>query len=74
MQDDISFSGMKEMGTNFVLGFIQAMDGEREPGCLLCAFSVFPIVAASIDAKELTEDLFEVVACYFPVDFTPVSL
>jgi DNA repair/transcription protein MET18/MMS19 len=63
----------KKMGSTFVLGFISAMDGERDPRGLVAAFPLHARVAATVPSGPITEDLFEVVACYFPIDFSPVS-
>ena len=57
-----------------MLGYIQVLDGERDPRNLLLAFnSVFRIIH-NLRMGPLVEDLFDVISCYFPVDFTPVSL
>lgn len=37
-----SISVLQEMGSDFVLGYIQAMDGERDPRNLLSIFSTLP--------------------------------
>lgn len=62
------------MGSTFVMGCIQAMEGERDPRCLMQAFALVPMLCNRFILGELEESLFDVCACYFPVDFNPVSL
>ena len=62
------------MGSTFVFGFISAMDGERDPRGLVTVFLLHAKIAATVPSGPITEDFFEVVACYFPIDFSPVSL
>ena len=64
---------LQELGQDFVFGFIQAVDQERDPRNLLILFSLFPIVAKYFRLEPFTEELFEVFRCYFPVDFSAVS-
>lgn len=67
---------LKEMSvrdSDFVLTFIRAVGGERHPRCLPQVFRMFVIVARSFPIGPLVEDLFEVVACYFPVEFKQSS-
>lgn len=62
------------MGTDFVLGFITAMDGEKDPRNLVLLFALIPTIVNHLPLGPFTEDMFEVVAAYFPIDFVPVSL
>lgn len=61
---------------------IASIDGEKDPRCLLEGFSVVQALLelykqqpeASIHVGKLedaTEELFDVLSCYFPVSFTP---
>lgn len=59
------------MGTDFVYGFIGAMDGERDPHLLIFLFDYVPTFLKTFPLGHLTEDMFEVIACYFPIDFNP---
>jgi DNA repair/transcription protein MET18/MMS19 len=65
-------SDVKLIGSEFVLCYIQAMDGEKDPRNLLIVFSSIPIITRQLDISVLTEELFEVISCYFPINFTPV--
>ncbi|XP_041819393.1 MMS19 nucleotide excision repair protein homolog isoform X2 [Chelmon rostratus] len=63
---------LKGLGADFVFGFVQSMDGERDPRNLLLAFQVAKnIIHRGYDLGKFTEELFEVTSCYFPIDFTP---
>lgn len=39
---------MKEMKSDFVLGFIQALDGEKDPRILVTAFELIPTITKEI--------------------------
>ncbi|XP_008301259.1 MMS19 nucleotide excision repair protein homolog [Stegastes partitus] len=63
---------LKGLGADFVFGFVQSMDGERDPRNLLLAFRIAKnIIDRGYDLGKFTEELFEVTSCYFPIDFTP---
>jgi DNA repair/transcription protein MET18/MMS19 len=60
-----------ELGGEFVHGFIQAIDGEKDPRNLMLAFTLVDrVMSAPVrDWKRYAEDLFEVSSCYFPITF-----
>ncbi|XP_061561738.1 MMS19 nucleotide excision repair protein homolog isoform X1 [Phycodurus eques] len=63
---------LKGLGADFVFGFVQSMDGERDPRNLLLAFQIArKIIHRGYNLGKFTEELFEVTSCYFPIDFTP---
>uniref|UniRef100_A0A8B9JAL0 MMS19 nucleotide excision repair protein n=1 Tax=Astyanax mexicanus TaxID=7994 RepID=A0A8B9JAL0_ASTMX len=63
---------LKGLGPDFVFGFVQAVDGERDPRNLLLAFQIARnIIHRGYDLSQFTEEFFEVTSCYFPIDFTP---
>uniref|UniRef100_A0A8C6P3L3 MMS19 nucleotide excision repair protein n=1 Tax=Nothobranchius furzeri TaxID=105023 RepID=A0A8C6P3L3_NOTFU len=65
-------SELKGLGADFVFGFVQSMDGERDPRNLLLAFQIANnIILGGYSLGKFTEELFEVTSCYFPIDFTP---
>ncbi|XP_053741808.1 MMS19 nucleotide excision repair protein homolog isoform X1 [Synchiropus splendidus] len=65
---------LKGLGADFVFGFVQSMDGERDPRNLLLAFHIAKnIIHRGYDLGKFAEELFEVTSCYFPIDFTPPS-
>ncbi|XP_075699162.1 MMS19 nucleotide excision repair protein homolog isoform X2 [Rhinoderma darwinii] len=63
---------LKSLGADFTFGFIQVMDGEKDPRNLLVAFQIVQnIITKSYTLGPFVEELFEVTSCYFPIDFTP---
>ncbi|NWZ67858.1 MMS19 protein, partial [Acrocephalus arundinaceus] len=63
---------LKGLGANFTFGFIQVMDGEKDPRNLLVAFQIVrDLIAKDYALGPFVEELFEVTSCYFPIDFTP---
>ncbi|XP_040217149.1 MMS19 nucleotide excision repair protein homolog [Rana temporaria] len=65
---------LKSLGADFTFGFIQVMDGEKDPRNLLVAFRiVHDIITKDYALGPFVEELFEVVSCYFPIDFNPPS-
>ncbi|XP_062435679.1 MMS19 nucleotide excision repair protein homolog isoform X3 [Rhea pennata] len=63
---------LKGLGTDFTFGFIQVMDGEKDPRNLLVAFQIVrDLIVKNYALGPFVEELFEVTSCYFPIDFTP---
>uniref|UniRef100_A0A8C6TBK8 MMS19 nucleotide excision repair protein n=1 Tax=Neogobius melanostomus TaxID=47308 RepID=A0A8C6TBK8_9GOBI len=63
---------LKSLGADFVFGFVQSMDGERDPRNLLLSFQIANnIIHQGYDLGKFAEELFEVTSCYFPIDFSP---
>ena len=58
--------------SDFVYGFIQAMDGEKDPRNLYVCFECIHLICQRLNLGPFIEEIFEVFACYFPIDFTPV--
>lgn len=65
---------LKLMGPDFVYGVISSMDGESDPRNLMILFDTLPIFLREFPLGHLTEEMFEVLACYFPVDFNSVTI
>lgn len=63
---------LRPLGPDFVCGIISSMDGERDPKNLMLLFDILPHFIKEFPLGHLTEEMFEVMACYFPVDFNPV--
>lgn len=57
------------MGIDFVYGVISSIDGERDPKNLIYLFNWLQIFFKTVKLGHLTEEMFEVLAMYFPVDF-----
>ncbi|CAB4400794.1 unnamed protein product [Rhizophagus irregularis] len=64
-------SVLKQAEQDFVIGFIQVMDGEKDPRNLLLAFSLVKLIIHEFDISKHIELLFEVTFCYFPITFKP---
>ncbi|XP_064465652.1 uncharacterized protein LOC135377267 isoform X2 [Ornithodoros turicata] len=60
-------------GHLFVSTCIRAVEGERDPRCLLQAFRLLHLLCSTYVLGDAAEALFDVCACYFPVDFSPVG-
>lgn len=60
---------LKPFGADFVFGFIQAMDSEKDPRNLVLCFENSYKIIKELDYEIFIEDLFEVLSCYFPVEF-----
>lgn len=65
---------LRSMGPDLVYGIINCIDGEREPNNLMLLFSTLPHFIKEFPLNHLVEEMFEVIACYFPVDFNPVII
>ncbi|KAJ3102499.1 hypothetical protein HDU97_000458 [Phlyctochytrium planicorne] len=59
----------KQMNDAFISGFIQAMDGEKDPRNLLVAFDCARLVVLKLNTTSAVNDLFEILFCYFPITF-----
>lgn len=62
---------LEAMGADFIYGVIQAVEGERDPRNLVFLFEFMPRFINSYSLRHLTEEMFEVFSCYFPIDFHP---
>uniref|UniRef100_UPI00358FE5AB MMS19 nucleotide excision repair protein homolog isoform X2 n=1 Tax=Myxine glutinosa TaxID=7769 RepID=UPI00358FE5AB len=63
---------LKGLGADFVYGFLQAMDGEKDPRNLLVTFHIaYDILRHGFQLGPYDEEFFEVTSCYFPIDFSP---
>ncbi|KAF5275982.1 hypothetical protein FQA39_LY00778 [Lamprigera yunnana] len=63
------FKALQTMDLDFIYGVMVAIDGERDPRNLLFLFKWLPMVLERFELAHLTEEMFEVMACYFPIDF-----
>ncbi|XP_035782813.1 MMS19 nucleotide excision repair protein homolog [Anopheles albimanus] len=62
---------LKQWGADFVYGVIGAIEGERDPRILLYLFDRMPTFIRTFPMYHLAEEMFETLACYFPIDFHP---
>ncbi|KAI7849449.1 Dos2-interacting transcription regulator of RNA-Pol-II-domain-containing protein [Circinella umbellata] len=68
---DKHLSALKAINNEFVYGFTQAMDGEKDPRNLMAAFKLVKLIVQHFDIGAHVEDIFEVTFCYFPITFKP---
>ncbi|KAG0242236.1 RNAPII transcription regulator C-terminal-domain-containing protein [Mortierella sp. GBAus27b] len=64
-------ASLRAISSDFVFGFIQCLDGEKDPRNLLLAFTLIKKIIQEFDIAQHVEDLFEVTFCYFPITFKP---
>ncbi|CAG7834724.1 unnamed protein product [Allacma fusca] len=64
---------IKSWASDYFMYFIQSIDGEKDPRNLLLIFQLVPISLNNFPLGPFVEELFEVLSCYFPVDFTPIT-
>ncbi|KAH8359568.1 hypothetical protein KR093_007410 [Drosophila rubida] len=62
---------LMKMSGDFLYGLINSIDGERDPRNLDIIFSFMPEFIAQYPLLHLAEEMFEIFACYFPIDFNP---
>ncbi|MFH4973625.1 hypothetical protein AB6A40_000334 [Gnathostoma spinigerum] len=57
--------------SDFVASFLRCVTGERDPRCLLIVFRLFCSICASFSLGVHVEDMFDCIACYYPIEFNP---
>jgi len=62
---------VKEMAEEFLNNLISSIDGERDPRNLFFIFTFMPNFISNFPLHHLSEEMFEIFGCYFPIDFTP---
>ncbi|XP_057773140.1 MMS19 nucleotide excision repair protein homolog [Salvia miltiorrhiza] len=66
---------IEDLGDNLVYGICEAIDGEKDPQCLLLVFHIVECLArlypdGSGPLANYAEDMFEILGSYFPIHFT----
>lgn len=64
-------NALKSINNEFVYGFTQELDGEKDPRNLMSAFQIMTSIVRNFDISAHVEDIFEVAFCYFPITFKP---
>ncbi|KAL8466010.1 hypothetical protein ACS0TY_035213 [Phlomoides rotata] len=70
------YSGaIQDLGDSLVYGICEAIDGEKDPQCLLLVFHIVESLARlypgpSSPFSNYVEDIFEILGSYFPIHFT----
>jgi len=62
---------VKHVETQFIVGFLQVSEGEKDPRNLMIIFQCTSFILEAFNVDHLREDVFESLAVYFPIDFTP---
>ena len=62
---------MVALSTQYTVGLLQASEGEKDPRNLMTVFTMLAAILDTLDPGHLQEELFEALAVYFPVDFSP---
>ncbi|XP_013141657.1 PREDICTED: MMS19 nucleotide excision repair protein homolog [Papilio polytes] len=69
LDKDVNY--IKSLGPDFVYGVISSIEGERDPRNLLFLFNFIPTFLNRVPLGHLTEEMFDVISCYYPIDFHP---
>lgn len=59
------------MGSDFVYGVINSIDGERDPRNLMFLYEFLPIFVTNFPLHHLSEEMFDIFSSYFPIHFFP---
>jgi DNA repair/transcription protein MET18/MMS19 len=63
---------LKAMGERFVKGYIELVEGEKDPRNLVYIFAMDRVILVEWEMdKETIEAFFDVTYCYFPITFRP---
>ncbi|GJJ11517.1 hypothetical protein Clacol_005750 [Clathrus columnatus] len=64
---------LRNMKDEFLRGYVQLAEGEKDPRNLMIAFSIARIILIEFDISSCVEDYFDITFCYFPISFRPPS-
>ncbi|KDQ61341.1 hypothetical protein JAAARDRAFT_190123 [Jaapia argillacea MUCL 33604] len=62
---------LKNMGSEFVIGYMGLAEGEKDPRNLMLAFAIDRVLLIEFDVEKFIEDFFNITFCYFPITFRP---
>jgi DNA repair/transcription protein MET18/MMS19 len=60
---------LKTIEDTFVPGFVQTVEGEKDPRNIMIIFKIIKIIVSELNYKPYVEDIFEIIFCYFPITF-----
>ncbi|KAL7061599.1 hypothetical protein AAHC03_01449 [Spirometra sp. Aus1] len=63
--------GLLQMKQEFIRGYIASVEEEKDPEILMLVFPAHCVVMRYFELGHLEEDFFDIVAAYFPVDYSP---
>ncbi|TPX40124.1 hypothetical protein SeMB42_g04427 [Synchytrium endobioticum] len=65
-------SGIASLGSDFAIGYIRVMDGEKDPRNLLVAFDVLRQILLRVPLSSAhVQELFDLTFAYFPITYRP---
>ncbi|KAI0773303.1 ARM repeat-containing protein [Trametes elegans] len=62
---------LKALGDEFLRGYINLAEGEKDPRNLMLAFAIDRVLLIEFDVQKYIEDFFNITFCYFPITFRP---
>ncbi|TFK91443.1 ARM repeat-containing protein [Polyporus arcularius HHB13444] len=62
---------LKNMGDEFIRGYVGLAEGEKDPRNLLLAFAIDRVLLIEFETTKFIEDFFNITFCYFPITFRP---
>ncbi|KAH9479537.1 MMS19 nucleotide excision repair protein-like protein [Psilocybe cubensis] len=62
---------LKNMGKQFLDGYINLAEGEKDPRNLIVAFAIARVILIEFDISGHVESMFNILFCYFPITFRP---
>ncbi|CAD5223767.1 unnamed protein product [Bursaphelenchus okinawaensis] len=68
---DNHFYVIEELGVQYYNIFSNTAGGERDPRCLMKVFGIFIKVMRQMDVGPFMEDMFDLIACYYPIEYQP---
>uniref|UniRef100_A0A0K0E0E4 MMS19 nucleotide excision repair protein n=1 Tax=Strongyloides stercoralis TaxID=6248 RepID=A0A0K0E0E4_STRER len=71
IQTEERINNLKILESDIVLAFVTASNGEKDPRLLMKVFKIFLQIVKHFSLGHFVEDMFDVVACYYPVEYTP---
>uniref|UniRef100_A0A0N5CDT0 MMS19 nucleotide excision repair protein n=1 Tax=Strongyloides papillosus TaxID=174720 RepID=A0A0N5CDT0_STREA len=71
IQTEERINNLKVLESDVVLAFVTAATGEKDPRLLMKVFKIFLQIVKHFSLGHFVEDMFDVVACYYPVEYTP---
>ncbi|OMO70965.1 Armadillo-like helical, partial [Corchorus capsularis] len=68
-------TAIASLGDDLIYGICEAVDGEKDPYCLMLTFHIIEILPRlfpdpSGPLASFANDLFDILGCYFPIHFT----
>ncbi|KAF9480547.1 ARM repeat-containing protein [Pholiota conissans] len=62
---------LRSMGSQFIVGYINLAEGEKDPRNLMVAFAIARVILIDFDVSDHVEGMFNILFCYFPITFRP---